>query len=205
MMQLRSCLVEARGSRSFVACASLLALASSGCGADWEEPTEEYDTLQAELSSGDLRGCFNAPPDQTFVGKVDPPFITPREYDNCGETYIVQIDDLDPQYTDPPPTPGATIVPAKIAVTWGDTPLTSALACTSSSLSAIFYHQAPDGSGGGIYFPAKKGVWINGGCQLELSIRTYQLVGYEFRVAAQARRLRLQKAKIGTYPAVVIP
>jgi len=207
MVQLRSCFVGASSSRSFVVSASLFALATAGCGADWEEPAEEYDTLQAELSSGDLKGCFDAPPDQIFVGKVDPPFSTPRQYANCGQTYIVGIEDLDAQYTDPPPRPGATLVPAKIAVTWGGVPPTSSLACTRSSLSAIFYYQDPAGSGGGgIYFPEQPGVWLLGTCQLELSLRTYQQVGWDFKVAAQAKYLgQLRKAKIGTYKAVVIP
>lgn len=150
------------------------------------------------MSPGDLTWCQGVPADQTFDGRLDPTLITPQQYANCGQSYIVDILDLDGHYTDPPPTPGITIIPAKVAVKWGDTPLTQAQ-CKSASLSAIFYSWSENG-GGAIYHPRKYGVWINGGCQLELSLRTFQNIGWNFRVAAQAFYLNESRsASIGTY------
>lgn len=40
--QLRSRSFRTQTSHAFMLCGGLLALASSGCGADWEEPSEEY-------------------------------------------------------------------------------------------------------------------------------------------------------------------
>ena len=185
----------------------LLALAAGGCGADGGETPEQWGTVQARASEPDL-ACDELP----FGGRdfmIDPPNISPQEYRDCSVDdvgyYVSDVYLLDPAYTDPSPVPPAPFIPAKLAVKWADTPLTTALACTRSSLSAYFYW-TPDFWNDWTLLEHERafGRWEAGACVLEVSTPTGTSAGQHFRVAARASRLGVtRKVSIGTYKPVL--
>ena len=189
----------------------LLALATGGCGADGSETIENVGSIQDELSAAE---CAWVAADRTFEGKIDPAFITPQEYDTCGQGYVVDIENLDPLYV------GEGDLDARLAVLWGDATITNQRVCVRSSVRAIFYEWAPGGTSsttgngqssstgfaGGWVFHAdeqRSGSWVAGACVLEVNA-TGMVAGGSYRIAASARRLGTRKASIGTYRPLIL-
>lgn len=210
-------LLRSLGHVSGVVSVGLLGLAATACSANEQNRGEEIATSQAELSGAD---CAAVDADQSFDGKIDPPFITPQQYATCGDAYVVDVENLDAEYTGPPLPWHFDTVPARFSVQWGDTRITSQSVCIRSSISALIYIRDVSNSNSaasstGTPYPGwtllleqtARGQWINssagGYCVLEVQQPTLSAAGQTFRVAARARTFgNSRKASIGTYKTV---
>ena len=191
------------------------AVFATGCGTN---ESEDIGSSQAALSES---SCASVTADQTFSGKIDPAFVTPRSYSTCYKGYVIDISNLDPAYAGSGET-----ADAKISVSWADTAITSQTVCEVSQVAALFYEwdvgggnsvataagsTVVGGPGAGWAFlerEAEYGVWnpvLGGGCSLGVSLADL-VAGKTYRVAATARTPSndTRKVSIGTYPAVTV-
>jgi len=172
--------------------------------------------------------CASVTADQTFSGKIDPAFVTPRSYNTCYKGYVIDISNLDPAYAG-----SGSTADAKISVSWADTAITSQTVCEANQVAALFYEWDVGGGSSGatvaggssvttggtvvggpgvgwvfLKREAEYGVWnpaLGGGCTLGVSLADL-VAGKTYRVAATARTPSndTRKVSIGTYPAVTV-
>ena len=140
------------GPHNGAALLSWFALTVSGCSGDADGSTdnENIASTQAEL----FELCQGVPADQTFEGRIDPPWITPNAYDICGGNYVVDIEGL---YS------GAKgVTHAVIEVHWAE-PITTQKVCEAATISGTNWCYWQGGT-----TVSTSGRWVNGRCELEL-------------------------------------
>jgi len=161
------------------ACAALLSLATAafgaGCGT---EPTASEDISSAEEAIGS--SCGSAAAHATFTGQIDPMHVSPRTYNACTKSYIVDVNTLSASYTGLGAGGGPD---ARISVSYQDTGITTQAACTGLWGGALLFHKV-----GGV---SQTGNWLGGAlaaCETPLIEFTGLVAGESYRVAASMRQ-----------------
>ena len=180
-----------------------LAVSATGCGAN------ESENLGSSQAAFTVDACAAASANQTFSGKIDPAHVSPRTYNTCYKGYVVDIENLDPNYTGE-----GNSSDARISVEYADTPITDRTTCEHTELTAVFYQWlggSTDANAGGpgswnaITTETRLGGWLFGRCYMGVEL-TAVVPGMTYRVAATVRTPSnaTRKLSIGTYKPVNI-
>lgn len=113
----------------------LALLAAPGCGAEERGDSETTDSLQSSLN---WYACASVDADASFVDDMYPGHLTPQSYNNCDNAYVVDLEDLDAEYTGE-----GSGADAQINVKYADATIPHRWACQAHSLTAAFYLWAP--------------------------------------------------------------
>jgi hypothetical protein len=128
------------------AAALALPLALAACSGG-EPSLGEMDTGAADVELGTVQqawapgACGRAGANAEFDGSVDPAHVSPRSYNNCFKSYVVDIFDLSGDYTGPGAGGGQD---AHLQVSWADTVPSNRADCEAISGGAIFYRRIDD-------------------------------------------------------------
>lgn len=197
-MKIPSYATTPRQVRALAWFAPLLAVAAcSGEGMTDEELAQEMEEFDSVGAAFSVSSCASATEDASFNGKIDPPHISPRSYNTCYKGYVVDIDELQAAYTG-----NGSVLNARIAVQWADTPITNQADCEASEMRGLFYKRQ---SGSWVLQKDQSinGTWVapfGGSCTFEVNLMG-MTAGSTYRVAATARTPggSTRKVSIGTY------
>jgi hypothetical protein len=117
--------------------------ACSGASEDGGEPGEpggdDIELGQAEQAWSSVScGRESTAAHETFTGGIDPAHVSPRTYNACTKSYVVDVFDLDEAYTGEGLGGGPD---AHLQVSWADTRATTQAACEDTEGGAIFYRR----------------------------------------------------------------
>lgn len=108
---------------------------SSSDGAGDLAPEADVDGIEQLLGSA---SCAAATANLALSGAIDPEESSPAQYDNCFRSYVVDVFDYLPSYTEPLP-PGVDGSLPQIQVVWASAPPTTKTACENAWGAAILY------------------------------------------------------------------
>jgi hypothetical protein len=182
---------------------------TTACGNHDPDETETIAEVEAAFT---VSSCGSAAADQTFTGGIDPSIVTPRSYNTCYKGYVVDINQLAPEYTG-----DGNALDGRIEVSYADTAITDQATCEATTLRAVLYHcygpaaTSTTGPAGCFALEDRSadGVWMSifggGQCLLGHSFEDV-FAGVSYRVAATARNPSnaTRKMRIGTYRPVNI-
>ena len=162
-----------------------VAVSSAACGGQPEQVDGTVGVADEALSDS----CGNGGNDGSFSGFIDPGVTSPQTYNRCTKSYVVDVNNLSPEYADPGDGTGG---PSRFQVAWGDTYTNTEAGCNNLSGAAIIFLKSGnswvDISGGQI---SAYGNWIDGGgiafCDTP-QIEFFNIVaGQSYRIAATMR------------------
>ena len=181
-----------------------VAVFATGCGAD------ESDSIGSTEAAFTVHDCAMGPPNEAFVGKIDPALVSPRSYNSCYKGYIVDIENLHEDYSG-----SGGLSDSRISIAYADTPITDQATCEGTKLVAVFYEGWSGGvsavSGGvttggfesgwdPITTESAFGSWFQGHCYMGVELSPL-VAGKDYRVAATVRTPSnaTRKLTMGTY------
>jgi len=166
-------------------------LAATGCGGEERGDSETTDFVQSNLN---VYACAAVDADASFDGHIYPGHTTPQSYNKCDQAYVVDLVDLDEEYTGE-----GSGADAQINVKYADATIPNRWACQANSITAAFYLWVPGagvtstGTGGSetgwqwLSTRQMTGQWNSDTKRCTLSVSLMGLVaGQSYRIAAGA-------------------
>jgi len=171
--------VALRRARSTLLVAALVGT-STGCSGG-VDPSSEAESVSASDEALSPTSCAGVAADQTFSGKIDPAFVSPRTYNNCTKGYVVDLNNILSTYTG---AGSGGCSNALMAVAYADTTLTE-VDCPNYEVRAIFYHKV--GSSWVVMSDQDTfGTYFGGHCVLNVA-QEGKIAGDSYRIAGTAR------------------
>lgn len=180
----------------------LLGLVACGGEAPDLDSSDEADGVPSdELELGTVEqawspvscGRESTTANATFTGHIDPAHVSPQSYNNCTKSFVVDLFNLDANYSGPGAGGGEA---AHLQVSWADTGASTQAACENTEGGAIFYKRVNNSwvdQTGQLY---STGQWIQTGPPLNISFCALPgaqffgvQAGASYRIAATMRQI----------------